>query len=80
MSIDRLCDYWGFTRLPFGRGLAPAALFRSAAHAEAVARLTWLIEERGVGVLTGEVGAGKTVAARATVASLEPSRHQVVYE
>jgi type II secretory pathway predicted ATPase ExeA len=79
MSVDRLCTYYGFNRVPFGRTLAPSALFRSAAHSEAVARLTWLIEERGIGILTGEVGAGKTVAARATVAGLEPSRFQVVY-
>ena len=79
MSVDRLCAYYGLTRVPFGRDLAPASLFRSAAHQEAVARLTWLIDERGLGLLTGEVGAGKTVAARATVAALEPSRFQVVY-
>jgi type II secretory pathway predicted ATPase ExeA len=29
--------------------------------------------------LCGEVGSGKTVAVRATVAALEPSRHQVIY-
>jgi len=79
VSLDRLRDYFGFTRVPFGRDLPPSSLFRSAAHSEAVARLTWLIEERGLGVLTGEVGAGKTVAARATVAGLEPSQYQVVY-
>jgi type II secretory pathway predicted ATPase ExeA len=79
MSIDRLCAYFGFTRVPFGRDLSPSSLFRSAAHAEAVARLTWLIEEHGLGLLTGEVGAGKTVAARATVAGLEPAQYQVVY-
>src|SRR5579875_1549305 len=79
MSVDRLCSFFGFTKVPFGRDLAPASLFRSAAHAEAVARLTWCVEERGLGVLTGEVGCGKTVAARATVAGLDPSRHQVIY-
>src|ERR1700716_3965813 len=79
MSVARLCTYYGFNRVPFGRNLAPSSLFRSAAHSEAVARLTWLIADRGIGVLPGEVGAGKTVAARATVAGLEPSRFQVVY-
>jgi type II secretory pathway predicted ATPase ExeA len=54
-------------------------LFRSGAHAEAVARLAWCVSERGLGTLTGEVGCGKTVAARATVASLDPSRTQVIY-
>lgn len=79
MSVDRLCTYYGFTRMPFGRDLPPASLFRSTAHAEAVARLGWCVAERGLGTLTGEVGCGKTVAARATVAALDPSRHQVIY-
>ncbi len=79
MSVDRLCCYYGFGHMPFGRQLSPSALFRSSGHTEAVARLDWLISERGMGTLTGEVGAGKTVAARAAVASLDPSRHQVIY-
>jgi type II secretory pathway predicted ATPase ExeA len=44
-----------------------------------VARLTWLIDERGFGILTGEVGAGKSVAVRATTSALDPSRHHVIY-
>jgi type II secretory pathway predicted ATPase ExeA len=79
VSVDRLCAYFGFSRMPFGRDLPPASLFRSAAHAEAVARLSWCIDERGLGTLTGEVGCGKTVSLRATVAALEPSRHQIIY-
>jgi len=79
MSVDRLCSYYGFTKMPFGRDLAPGSLFRSGAHCEAVARLSWCVAERGLATLTGEVGCGKTVAARATVAALEPSRTQVIY-
>jgi type II secretory pathway predicted ATPase ExeA len=30
---------------------------RHAAHNEAVARITWCITERAIGVITGEVGA-----------------------
>ena len=30
-------------------------------------------------MITGEVGAGKTVALRAALAGLEPSRHQIIY-
>jgi type II secretory pathway predicted ATPase ExeA len=32
-------------------------LHRHAAHNEAVARITWCIAERAIGVITGEVGA-----------------------
>ena len=42
------------------------------AHAEAVARITWCARERAVGVITGEVGAGKTVAACAAIAWTRP--------
>ncbi len=79
MSVDRLCSYYGFTRMPFGRDLAPGSLFRSGAHCEAVARLSWCVAEQGLATLTGEVGCGKTVAARATVAELDSSRTQVIY-
>jgi type II secretory pathway predicted ATPase ExeA len=79
MTIDRLRTHYGFTRMPFGKDLAPGMLYRSRAHAEATARVAWLVAERAIGVVTGEVGAGKTVAARAAVAALEPNRHTVNY-
>lgn len=79
MSIDRLQAHYAFTRVPFGRDLAPSQLFASRAHQEAVARLRWLIDQRTIGCLTGEVGAGKTVAARATTAGLDSSRFTPVY-
>ena len=40
MSIERLQSHFGLTRMPFGRGLAPAMLHRHPGHAEAVARIT----------------------------------------
>lgn len=77
--IERLRAHYGFNRTPFSRDLAPGMLHRHRTHAEAVARITWLISERALGVVTGEVGAGKTVAARAAIASLDPVRHTVIY-
>ena len=79
MSVQRLQSHYGFTRLPFGRGLAPGMLHRGAGHTEAVARITWCVEQHALGVVTGEVGAGKTVAVRAAAAALDPSRHAVIY-
>lgn len=77
--IEKLRSQYGFSKTPFGRGLAPQMLHRHGAHAEAVARIDWCISERGLGVLTGEVGAGKTVAVRAALAGLDSSRHTVIY-
>ena len=79
MSIQRLQAHWGFTRMPFGRSLAPSMLHRHDGHAEAVARIGWCIDQHALGVITGEVGAGKTVAVRAATAALDTSRHVVIY-
>jgi type II secretory pathway predicted ATPase ExeA len=77
--IDKLQAHYGFTRMPFGRDLAPGMLHRHAAHNEAVARITWCIAERAIGVVTGEVGAGKTVSVRTVLSGLDASRHTVIY-
>jgi type II secretory pathway predicted ATPase ExeA len=77
--INKLNQFWGFTRSPFGRDLAPSMLHRHASHGEAVARVGWCIAERRIGVITGEVGAGKTVAIRAALSALDTSRHIVIY-
>lgn len=79
MSIDRLQAHYGFTRMPFSRDIAPQGLHPHPAHREAVARIQWCITQRQLGVITGEVGAGKTVAVRGALAALEPSRHQIIY-
>lgn len=79
MSIDRLRSHWGLERTPFTKQLAPSMLFGCASHLEAVARIDWVISERALGVVCGEVGAGKTVAARAATAALDSSRHTVIY-
>lgn len=79
MSVQRLASHWGFTMMPFGRALAPSQLHRHAGHAEAAARITWCIDQHALGVITGEVGAGKTVAVRAATAALDTSRHAVIY-
>jgi type II secretory pathway predicted ATPase ExeA len=77
--IDRLQSHYGFTKMPFGRDLAPGALHKHKSHAEAVARISWCVEQRVLGVITGEVGAGKTVAVRAALAALDPVRHTIIY-
>lgn len=79
MSVQRLQDHYGFTRMPFGRNLAPSMLHRHGGHGEAVARISWCIDQHTLGVITGEVGAGKTVAVRAATAGLDTSRHVVIY-
>jgi type II secretory pathway predicted ATPase ExeA len=77
--IETLQSHYGFTIMPFTAAIPATALFGSTAHKEAVARLRWLISARGLGVLTGEVGSGKTAAVRAAVSGLDASRHTLIY-
>ena len=79
VTIDRLQAHYGFTRTPFRRDLAPQMLHRHTSHGEAVARIGWCVTERALGVITGEVGAGKTVARprRARRAGPIPAHHHL---
>ena len=79
MSIELLQAHYGFARMPFGRDLAPNMLHRSTGHNEAVARITWCVQESALGVITGEVGSGKTVATRAATSALDTSRNTLIY-
>jgi type II secretory pathway predicted ATPase ExeA len=77
--IDKIQSYFGLTIMPFGRALAPGMLFASAEHTQAAARIGYGITTRGITVVTGEVGVGKTVAARAAIDRVEPARHHLIY-
>jgi type II secretory pathway predicted ATPase ExeA len=71
--------HFGLKRTPFGKSIPAGDLFGRQAHAEAVARVNFCVAESALGVVTGDVGAGKTVSVRAAVASLDPTRHQIIY-
>jgi type II secretory pathway predicted ATPase ExeA len=77
--IEKLQAHYGFERMPFGRNLSPGMLHRHDSHNQAVARISWCISERSIGVVTGEVGAGKTVSVRTCLDALDPSKYTVIY-
>ncbi len=79
MSPAPWVAHFGLKRTPFGKSIAASDLFARSAHAEAVARVNFCVAESALGVITGDVGAGKTVSVRAAVAGLDPTRHQIIY-
>jgi len=79
MITEQVRGYFGFERIPFDRSPAVSQLFASATHNEAAARIGYAIATHGLAAITGETGAGKTVAARAATATLDASRYQVIY-
>jgi type II secretory pathway predicted ATPase ExeA len=72
-------EYYGFSRLPFSRTIATQDLFPTAGQKELNARLTYLVRERGFGLVTGDIGSGKSTAVRTFAASLDFNRYLVLY-
>lgn len=71
--------FFGLTRQPFTAELPADALFRSAPLEEALARLRFVLDQRGIGLLYGEPGCGKSATLRALVAACDPARHKFIY-
>lgn len=71
--------FFGCKRTPFSECPDAKQLFASAAWAQVKTRLDFLASHHGVGLLTGEVGAGKSTAARAFAASLHPNLYKILY-
>jgi type II secretory pathway predicted ATPase ExeA len=64
--------HFGPARTPFGKSILARDLFPRQAHAEAIARISFAVMESALGVVTGDVGAGETVALSAAVAGPDP--------
>ena len=71
--------HFGLTRYPFAKDLPPEDLFVSAVGRELEARLGHLLDLRGIGLVTGEVGSGKTTVCRKVAAGLHTGLYRVFY-
>jgi type II secretory pathway predicted ATPase ExeA len=72
-------EYWGFDQSPFSNVPTQSLFYRSPQHEEALSRLVYVMEHRkGVAMLTGEVGCGKTTVARALMDYLDTENFQVL--
>ena len=58
-------EFYGLREKPFSKTPDPRFLFLSAGHREALARLQYVVEEREIALLTGDIGCGKTTISRA---------------
>lgn len=70
---------FNLTRAPFSPEIEPHCLFHSEAFNQCKARLDYLRRERGLAIITGEVGAGKSSALRAFLRQLAPSSYLALY-
>ncbi len=71
--------FFGFKKTPFSDNPDAKQLFASQAWTQVKARLQFLVDHPGTGLLTGEVGSGKSTAARTFTASLNPNLYKILY-
>ena len=71
-------NYWGFKEAPFENVPDRNFFFRSSHHEEALSRMMYAAEQRkGIAMLTGEVGSGKTTISRVLKDTLPADRYNV---
>lgn len=75
-----LLTYWNLRERPFEATWDTRFFYRSHDHDEALNRLTFLVEEKtmNLGMLTGEVGCGKTLTRAVFARRLDPARFTVI--
>ena len=66
-------EFYGLKKRCFSKTPDPAFLYHGRAHAEALARLQYAVEERELVLLTGDIGSGKTTLSRALIDLLDDS-------
>ena len=64
-------DFYGLNEIPFGLTPNPRFVFKTESHLEAISNLSYgIYHYKGLIVLTGEVGTGKTTALRSIIDQL----------
>jgi general secretion pathway protein A len=72
-------NFWGLKEQPFGTTPDPAFLYLSPQHEEAFARIKYaILSRKGLAMLIGAVGTGKTTLSRALISQLKNTKHAVV--
>lgn len=72
-------QHFGFTAYPFAKEITADQLFDAQQTQQAQARLKHWLELRGIGLITGEVGSGKTTVCRKFIHGLHDGLYRVFY-
>jgi type II secretory pathway predicted ATPase ExeA len=71
--------YWGMEFNPFSNEIKEKQLFHGKDYEETIKRLEYLRTIRGIGLLTGASGTGKTCTLRAFTSDLNSTLYKAVY-
>jgi len=71
-------SYWGLKEKPFENTPDPRFMYYSIKHKEAMLNLLYAVNEnKGAALLTGDIGCGKTLLARALISQLDPAEFEM---
>jgi type II secretory pathway predicted ATPase ExeA len=74
----RLRSHYGFSRIPFAKAMRSAQMFDSLGQRELLTGLQMWIDLRGIALVTGESGVGKSITLRRFVQSLDEARYTII--
>ena len=72
-------SFYSLARAPFSKDIRASDAFPSTDYQGALNALNYLQKSKGMGLLTGDPGAGKTFTLRSFKESLNPSLYHVIY-
>lgn len=72
-------SFYSLARAPFSKEIRPSDAFLSTDYQGALNALNYLQKSKGMGLLIGDPGAGKTFTLRSFKESLNPSLYHVIY-
>jgi len=74
-----ILNFYGFSRMPFGKNIASCDLFQSKNLDNAVTMLQLGVSGEDILLLTGKIGCGKTVIIRRAMQELDSNLYQPIY-
>jgi type II secretory pathway predicted ATPase ExeA len=73
-------EYWGLKEKPFENTADPRFLYKSPQHEEALTRLRYAVDEnKGIAVLTGVFGCGKTLIAEKLMETISKGAYEIAF-
>jgi len=77
--MNDMCTHYGFMQIPFSKEINLGDEFESKSLSTLKVRLNFLLDHKGIGLVSGQPGSGKTTFVRNFVESLNPALYKVVY-
>lgn len=79
MKITEMLSYFGLTQAPFGKEISTESLHRLPSVEKNLQSAHLLVETRGIGVVSGKAGSGKSCLLRLLADSLPPGLYRSYY-